>query len=614
MQPLTNQRPDPDRPDPHSYFRTDQPRLQHVEWAAAVDFDTRMLECRAVLTFDRSGVVDLDTRDLNIETVTTSSGSTKLEYELAPAEPVIGSRLRVHMVDGDRSVAITYLASPTASALQWLTPEQTMGKRHSFLFSQGECIHTRSFLPCQDSPGVRFTYNATLSVPRALRGLMAAEHVKREEESSWAHEHWRMDHPIPAYLMAFAVGDLASRNLSPRSRVWAEPKLADKAAWECADVERMMAAAEKLFGPYLWGRFDILFLPPSFPYGGMENPTLTFLTPGIVTGDRSAVNVVAHELAHAWTGNLVTNATWSDFWLNEGWTTYAEMRIIEELYGRDSQELQAALLKHELERDLARFANEPQLTHLYPHIPGSVDPDDTFSRVPYCKGYLFLRMLEETVGRERFDAFIRMYIERFGFRTIDTAAFLDVVAAELPGTLLRVDAKAWVYGPGLPENCPTITSATRDTIAALAIECAAPTDEQARAWNGAAWAYYLQSIPRFSGGGHLCLRLDERFRLSRHGNAEIQFAWFLLAVETFVLFEMATGPRGKFLPATYDDLEQFLATNGRLKYLRPLYTALAKQPPTHAWARKVFDRVKAGYHPVAQSVIGKLLAEEPKAT
>lgn len=601
MQPITNQRPDPNRPDPHSYFRVDQPRLTYVDWVASVNFESRTLQATAELRFDRSGVVDLDTRDLDIFMVITASGMTKLDYELAPAEPVIGARLRITIPDGVTAIKIVYKTSPNASALQWLNAEQTQGKRHPFLFSQGECIHTRSFLPCQDSPGVRFTYTAKLHMPKALRGLMAADHVERlefEGPEQVAVEHWKMDHPIPAYLMAFAVGDLASRDLSPRSRVWAEPELADKAAWECADVERMMAAAEKLFGPYPWGRFDLLFLPPSFPYGGMENPTLVFLTPGIVAGDRSAMSTVIHELAHAWTGNLVTNATWSDFWLNEGWTTYAQMRIHEELYGRDASELQAALLRHELERDLARFADQPKFTHLYPDISGSVDPDDTFSRVPYCKGSLFLRLIEETVGRERFDAFIRRYITDYAFQTIDTATFLDRVATELPGALEQVDAKAWVYGPGIPDNCPTISSPTRDGIAALVADGVCPWEEGVADWNGAAWTYYLESLLR--NATKLCAELDQRFHLSKHGNPEIRCAWYLLAIESGAHWGL-------------DDLEQFLATNGRMKYLRPLYAALIAAN-AKAWARAVFDRVKAGYHPIAQATMAKLLAEEPKAS
>ncbi|MDO8599578.1 MAG: M1 family metallopeptidase [bacterium] len=597
------------RPDPHSYFRTDQPRLVHVDWIANVDFHSRTLGCTALLKFDRSGIVDLDTRDFEILAVTTGTevavspeDEMPLKYELAPAEPIIGSRLRVTMPDSVTRICITYRTSPNASALQWLTPAQTAGKQHPFLFSQGECLHTRSFLPCQDSPGVRFTYVAELSVPSELRGLMAATHVMRKPHpflSSLAIERWEMEHPIPAYLVAFAVGDLVSRDLSPRSRVWAEPALADKAAWEFAETEKMIVTAEELFGPYPWGRFDILVLPPSFPYGGMENPTLVFMTPALLAGDRSMVRVVAHELAHAWTGNLVTNETWGDFWLNEGWTTYAEMRICEALYGRDAQELMAALLGRELERDLQDFTDRPWFTHLATNLPSTIDPDDVFSRVPYMKGYLFLRALEEAVGREEFDAFIQTYIKMFAFRTIDTATFLDCVATELPSALEEISAWRWVYGPGIPEGGPTITSPMAIAIEALVANGSVPQEEDVAAWNGTAWTYYLEAIPR--DAWRICQELEVRFALSKRPNVEIRWTWYLLALASGVSFDRA-------------GLEEFLASIGRVKYLKPLYQALAAKPETLTWAREVFDRLKPGYHPIAVSVIGKVLAEATPTT
>jgi len=589
------------RPDPHSYFRTDQPRLQHVDWVANVKFDARTLSCTATLRFDRSGVVDLDTRDLEFVYI-SCRGSGRIEYEIAPADSLLGSRLRVTMPEGVTEVTITYRTAPTASALQWLTPEQTAGKRHPFLFSQGECLHTRSFLPCQDSPGVRFTYTAELTVPAELRGLMAATHIARKPHpllSGLWIERWQMDHPIPAYLVAFAVGDLVSRDLSPRSRVWTEPGLADKAAWEFADTARMIVEAELLFGPYQWGRFDILLLPPSFPYGGMENPTLAFMTPALLAGDRSMVYVVAHELAHAWTGNLVTNATWGDFWLNEGWTTYAQMRIVEALYGRDAQELQAALLMRELERDLAGFADRPQYTRLATDIPATVDPDDVFSRVPYAKGYLFLSRLEESVGRERFDAFIWAYIKEFAFKTIDTATFLNFVAAELPGALEDVRAWRWVHGPGIPPDVQDISGETLDALAALIASGRPPINDDVRKWDGTAWTYYIESLPR--DARTICEHIEDRFALSRHGNVEIAWAWYLLAIASGAAFDRAA-------------LEQFLAGNGRMKYLKPLYQELAKREDLRGWARSVFDRCKVGYHPIAASVIGRILAEASSAT
>ncbi len=593
------------RPDPHSYFRTDQPRLQHVDWSAVVDFGSRTLECSALLRFDRSGVVDLDTRDLTLLAVTTMLG-VPLEYELAPAEPVIGSRLRVTMPEGTDTMRISYITSPNASALQWLTPEQTQGKRHPFLFSQGECIHTRSFLPCQDSPGVRFTYEAEIKVPAPLRGLMAAGHVAREPHvpSGLWIERWRMDHPIPAYLIALAVGELESRDITPRSRVWAEPEVVEMAASDFRDVGAMMEVAERLYGPYDWERFDMLVLPPSFPYGGMENPRLTFLTPAIVTGDRSMVSVVGHELAHSWTGNLVTNATWRDFWLNEGWTTYVQWRIREALVGKDETALEMEILQRKFQRDLEAFAqkDQPERTALGTFLPGTVDPDDTFSRVPYFKGALFFVALERAVGRERFDAFVRKYIARFRFKSLTTPELLDFIASELPGALESVQAWRWVYEPWLPDAVPAIESPLIEAVSQCASAGELPTQDDGQRWSDPQWILYLELLPRGRSKAAFAAALDGRFGLSDRANTEVRWSYLLFAVETDYMVD-----------AVREKVERFLASQGRVKYLRPLYRAMAKIPNGPAWAREVFDRCKPGYHPIAVSVIGKILAEEPKA-
>ncbi|MBI4434631.1 M1 family metallopeptidase [Candidatus Uhrbacteria bacterium] len=592
------------RPDPHSYFRTDQPRLTHLDWTAVVDFASRTLECSALLKFDRSGVVDLDTRDLTLLAVTTPLG-VPLDHEFAPAEPVIGSRLRVTMPDGTDTMRISYVTSPNASALQWLDAQQTAGKRHPFLFSQGECIHTRSFLPCQDSPGVRFTYTASLSVPLELRGLMAAARVDRIEAHETAIERWAMLEPIPAYLIALAVGELESRDLSPRSRVWAEPEVVEMAAADFRDVGAMMDVAESLYGPYDWERFDMLVLPPSFPYGGMENPRLTFLTPGIVTGDRSMVSVVGHELAHSWTGNLVTNATWRDFWLNEGWTTYVQWRIREALVGKDETALEMAILQREFQRDIEAFAEKgtPERTALGTFLPGTVDPDDTFSRVPYFKGALFFVALEQMVGRERFDAFIRVYIERFRFKSITTPELLDFIADRLPGMLEQVQAWRWVYEPWLPDTVPLVESPLIAEVSQYASVGEVLPLEEGTKWSDPQWILYLDLLPRARCTRETAATLDGHFHLSERANTEVRWSYLLLAIET-----------GHTTDAVREKVERFLASQGRVKYLRPLYRAMAKTPEGLAWARAVFDRVKTGYHPIARSVIAKLLAEEPRAT
>ncbi|MCW5808024.1 MAG: M1 family peptidase, partial [Deltaproteobacteria bacterium] len=391
------------RRDPHSYNDDTQAETVALDWRARVDFATRTLvaEARLHLRAASTGNLDLDTRGLAIEGVFDGEGR-QLAYTLHPEEPILGSRLEVALVAPTEVVKIRYRTSPEASALQWLEPAQTAGGTLPFLFSQCQAIHARSVVPLQDTPRLRIRFTAELEVPADLVAVMAAADRGRAGNVA----RFEMPEAIPPYLIAFAVGDLATRDLSRRARVVAEPSLLVAAAEEFAGVEAMIAAAEALFGPYDWERFDMLVMPSSFPYGGMENPRLTFLTPTLIAGDRSNVNVVGHELAHAWTGNLVTNANAEHFWLNEGFTVYAERRIIEALEGRELAELHAALGRRELDAAIARFGSRPELTKLRTQLAG-VDPDEAFSLVPYEKGYLFLRALEEAAGRGKFDAWLR---------------------------------------------------------------------------------------------------------------------------------------------------------------------------------------------------------------
>ncbi len=575
--------------DPHSYYEPGQPRMTHLDWTVEPSFVSRTLKCTAVITFDRGGKTYLDTRDLEI----TSFGP----LVLSARDPILGSRLTVNVPDDDHKVTIRYKTSPKASGLQWLAPEQTGGKEHPFLFSQGEEIHARSYVPCQDTPSVKFTFTVHLKIPRELRGLMAAnKHLGTEEDGTHRVEHWEMDRPIPEYLLALAVGDLVSKDLSERSRVWAEPGMVDAAAKEFVDLPRIMNEAERLFGKYPWGRYDVLVLPYSFPYGGMENPCLSFLTPAIITGDGSGVSTLIHELAHSWTGNLVSNATWRDFWLNEGWTVYAEWRISEVLYGRDVAELGKALLAREFERDVAQLAaKRPLLTALAPDIAG-MDPDDAFSRVPYFKGAMFLLKLEKTVGREAFDAVIRRYIERFKFTSITTLQFLDFLLAELPpGTLERVRAWEWVYEAGMPSNAPPITSTLITEVCLHTADGSVPSIDRASRWKPQQWALYLDSLPR-PVSIKVLAKLDQDFGLQHAPNADVQWAYLLLAVES------GYG-------AVNETVQAFLCKHGRIKYLKPLYRALCATEKGKIFARQIFDKAHSGYHPIAATQVERILAE-----
>ncbi len=588
-------------PDPHSYTNLEQGRVAAAELTLTVDFTERRLRGRARLnlTAPASGAFDLDTRDLDIARVRTPDGQ-KVAWELADADPILGSRLRLTLPADTTAVDIHYATSPAASALQWLAPAQTAGGEHPYLFSQCQAIHARAVAPLQDTPVVRITFEAAVTVPDPLRVVMAAamDEPSPGETPGTTCWHFHMPQPIPPYLLALAAGNLATQELGPRTRIYCEPEMLAQAAWEFAGVEDMIRTAEGLFGDYPWDRFDLLCMPPSFPYGGMENPRLTFLTPTLLAGDRSLVNVVVHELAHSWTGNLVTNANMEHFWLNEGFTVYAERRILEALHGPEHMGLHAAVGRNGLQRELERFGPDSPYTRLRTELVG-VDPDDVFSLVPYEKGFLFVRRLHEAAGQKRFDDFLRTYIERFRFSTLTTEQFLDFVREQLPGVLDQVDAQAWLYQPGVPADEPTFGSAAKQEAEALAAgwaEGKRPNAAQVKHWLPEQWLIYLEALPDAVDPAD-CAALDERFGLTAQGNAEILAAWLRLAV------------RSGHAPAVQRALE-WLGEVGRMKFLKPLYAALASHPDLRVRAQARFAELRDTYHPIARQVVRNLLEAE----
>jgi aminopeptidase N len=591
-------------PDLHSFARPDTARVVHVALDLRADFAARMLHGTAVLSVERAagaGDVVLDTRDLTIERVTDQAGRP-LEFTLGPADPVLGQPLTVRLPEEGRDIAITYRTSPESDALQWLSPEQTAGRRQPFLYSQGQAILTRTWIPTQDSPGIRQTYEARIVVPRELRAVMSAEGLTPDgtETADGRAFAFAMTHPIPPYLIALAVGDIGFRSLGPRTGVFAEPPTLDRAAAEFVDLEQMVTAAETLLGPYQWTRYDLLVLPPSFPFGGMENPRLTFATPTIIAGDRSLVALVAHELAHSWSGNLVTNATWSDFWLNEGITTYLERRIMEALYGRERAAILEVLERRELEDEIARLGgpSAPD-TALHVNLSGR-NPDDGMTQVPYVKGAMLLRLIELTVGRDRFDAYLRSYFDRFAFQSITTAAFL----ADLRANLIRGDAAledtlkldAWLYQPGLPDNAPVPRSEVLEAVEAQARAFAAGAPAaslETRGWSTQEWLHFLVTLPPDLGQPKLA-DLDRAFGLTASGNSEVLFAWLRVAI------------RHRYEPAM-PALERFLTTQGRRKFLRPLYEDLMAAEWGRVEARRIYAHARPLYHAVATGTIDPIV-------
>jgi aminopeptidase N len=583
--------------DPHSWTDDAQPVTRHIDLTWRVDFAARRLSGTATLAFTTpgEGPLDLDARGLEVETVTTASGQL-VPWKIAESDALRGDRLRLELPPDTDAVTIRYTTGDQAVALGWLESVQTAGGVHPFLFTQCQPIHARTLVPCQDTPRHRVTYAAAVNVPTPLRAVMSAAGDDGEILGD-GRTVWRFDMPqaIPTYLLALAVGNLAGAELGPRSRVYAEPETLERAAWEFAEVERMIQAAEKLFGPYEWDRFDLLLMPPSFPYGGMENPRLTFLTPTLLAGDRSQVNVVAHELAHSWTGNLVTNATMNDFWLNEGFTVYAERRILEELHGREYADIQGVIRRNALQVNLDAFGPDSPWTRLRVDMTG-VDPDSVYSLVPYEKGCQLVLLLEHAVGRERFDAFLLDYIRTFRFRSITTAEFIDFLEAKLPGILAQVDGLAWIDGSGMPANELPVVSPRVERIRKLSAGWAngdRPDVADTERWTSEEWQLYLQHLPRRLSHDD-CRYLDETYALSGRGNYEILVEWLTIAA-------------GSGYKPALPRLREVLSTVGRMKYLKPLYSALMHNEETAAFARKVFAEVADSYHPLSRGSVAGIV-------
>jgi aminopeptidase N len=590
--------------DIHSYARPDEVRVTHVALDLRADFDAHVLTGTSMLTLQRSGSaaqVVLDTKGLDIQRIT--GGGSDLTFALGTEDRLLGRPLTVELPSNVSEITIAYRTRPDAKALQWLQPSQTAGGKRPYLYSQGQAILTRTWIPTQDSPAVRQTYSARITVPRDLHAVMSAEHLtpKGIETATGRTFEFRLTHPVPPYLIAIGVGDLAYRQVGPRTGVYTEPAMLDAAANELVDLEKMVSAAESLLGPYRWGRFDVLVLPPSFPLGGMENPRLTFATPTIIAGDRSLVSLIAHELAHSWSGNLVTNATWSGFWLNEGFTTYVENRLMEVLYGADRARMLQVLDRRSLDAEIKRLGPTHKDTILNQDLSGR-DPDDAVTDIAYEKGATFLRTLETTVGRDRFDTFLRGYFERHAFQSITTAEFLD----DLREHLLKGDEQLedrlrvheWLYEPGLPGNAivPASEVMARVDRAVNTFAAGAPAAGIAAAssWTTQEWQHFLVSLPEKLSAAQLA-DLDRTFRLSERRNAEVLFAWLRVAI------------RNRYEPAM-PALERFLTSQGRRKFLRPLYEDLMKTDWGKDDARRIYARARPLYHGMSTTTLDPIVS------
>ncbi len=588
--------------DIHTAAEPNDAVVTHLHWVANVDMAAKRIEAIAhwdIKTNGKTNKIIFDTKGLEVLKVTLDADSQSVAYKLNAPDKVLGSALVVPIKAETKKVNITYRTAADAAALQWLTPEQTAGKKQPFLFTQSQAILARTWIPCQDSPGIRFSYTADVQVPAQFMALMSAKNPTAKNADG--KYHFTQPKAIPAYLMALAVGDVEFRSLGDRTGVYAEPVTMESAAYEFEDMNKMLVSAEQLYGKYAWNRYDVLVLPPSFPFGGMENPELTFATPTILAGDRSLVSLVAHELAHSWSGNLVTNATWNDFWLNEGFTVYFERRIMESVSGKSYADMLAYLGYGDLKATVADLNAEGMQndTKLKLDLAGR-DPDDGVTDIAYEKGYLLLCQLEKLVGRSKFDGFLKNYFHEFAFKTMTTEQFVSYLNEKLltpeSGSDKQIDLDSWINKPGIPESV-SIPSSDRfiavEKQAGYFLAGKTPAQLETKDWSSHEWQYFLRFLmPNLDQ--KKMQSLDATFHLTATKNSEIAALWLQAAINA------------QYKPA-YPALNEFLMHVGRRKFIKPLYEAMLSHKETREMAHAIYKKARGNYHAVATGTLDKMM-------
>jgi leukotriene-A4 hydrolase len=586
--------------DPHSFSKPSAAYVEHLNLDLKVNFEQQQLNGMASWTINnkaKASEIIFDGSKLNISKVTLDTEEKETTFSFGPEAEYMGRALKVAISPETKLVNIYYTTGKDASALQWLNPQQTAGKKRPYLFTQSQTIAARSWVPCQDSPGIRFTYNAKVQVPVDLLALMSAENPQAKNNTG-IYE-FKQKHAIPSYLLALAVGDIVFKAVDERTGVYAEPSVLEKATWEFADMGKMVHAAEELYGPYRWGRYDLLVLPPSFPFGGMENPNLTFITPTILAGDRSLVSIICHELAHSWSGNLVTNSTWNDFWLNEGFTNYFERRVDEAIFGKDEAAMQEVFAKHALDDAIKDMGADSKDTHLKTDYTGR-NPDEGTNDIAYEKGFFFLKTIESAVGREKFDAFLRGYFDSHAFQSLTTEQFLDYLNKNLikgdNALEDKLEINKWVYGPGVPSNVAAVGSerfkvidnllaSWRKTGSAKGLSKVIVSSNEKR--------YFISQLPENLTAKEMSV-LDAEFGFTASNNTDIQLAWYELAIR-------------HHYTAADARIKAYLLENGRMWHIIPLYKEMVATPAGLKTAREIYKLARPNYHPMTYLAIDKLL-------
>ena len=587
--------------DDQTFAKPLEARVSHLDLDLNLDFETQTVSGTAMLDIVAKEGIDtviLDNNGLAIETITDSEGKP-LEYEIGEAEEGKGAPLSVAMGDA-REITISYSAKD-AEAMQWLTPEQTSGGEHPFLFSQGQAINNRTWIPTQDSPGVRQTWSARITAPEELTVVMSGLSQGEPEALAGGKRafNFEMDKPVAPYLIAIAAGDIEFRELGPRSGVWAEPEVIEAAAKEVGDTEEMIDAGIELFGEYRWGRYDMIVLPPAFPYGGMENPVMTFLTPTFIAGDRSNNGLIAHELAHSWSGNLTTYSSWRDGWLNEGVTSYFENRIVEEVYGKDRAEQEYALSYASLVEGIEEAGADSPATAM--RSPDEISPFDTEGVAIYDKGTVFLRTVENIIGRDEFDAWLTQWFDNHAFEAVTSEMFLADLREKLVDGDEELEKRLmldeWVYGTGLPDNAakpsPEAFAAVDSAVSAYDSTATLPDAKTWAGWTAAEQRRFLEELPQDQTAEQLAT-LDNTLRLSATGNNEVLFLWLEAAL------------RNRFEPAV-PQAEEFLARVGRNKFVSPLFAALNETAWGRPIARRIYAETRGGYHAYTRGNVDEML-------